>query len=128
MALTQQWALSMSGKDKRFYQELGTRMAEARKGLGMTQTQLAEQLGISQQTLAHYEVGRLRISVELLTTLAHTLNVHIEQLIEESPPEQAAKRGPTPKLQQQMEQISLLPRAKQKFVSEMLDRVIQHQV
>ncbi|GAB4360175.1 MAG: hypothetical protein Kow0060_15130 [Methylohalobius crimeensis] len=35
------------------------------------------------------------------------------------------KRGPTPKLQQQMEHVSLLPRAKQKFVMEMIDTVIQ---
>lgn len=36
-----------------------------------------------------------------------------------------SKRGPTPKLQQQMERVSLLPRAKQKFVIEMIDTVIQ---
>lgn len=35
------------------------------------------------------------------------------------------KRGPTPKLQRQIQQVSHLPRAKQKFVSEMLDAVIQ---
>ncbi|WP_234422185.1 hypothetical protein [Sedimenticola thiotaurini] len=35
------------------------------------------------------------------------------------------KRGPTPTLQRQIEQISQLPRAKQKFVMEMLDTVIQ---
>ncbi|WP_368502016.1 helix-turn-helix transcriptional regulator [Photobacterium sp. 1_MG-2023] len=38
-------------------------MAQTRKALGLTQNQVAEQLGISQQTLAHYEVGRLRIAV-----------------------------------------------------------------
>jgi hypothetical protein len=37
----------------------------------------------------------------------------------------AAKRGPMPKLQRQIEQVALLPKAKQKFVSEMLDTVIQ---
>ncbi len=38
-----------------------------------------------------------------------------------------AKRGPTARLQQQMDQISLLPRTRQKFVMEMLDAVIQQQ-
>ncbi|WP_199775610.1 hypothetical protein [Microbulbifer pacificus] len=37
----------------------------------------------------------------------------------------AAKRGPAPKLQRQIEQVALLPKAKQKFVSEMLETVIQ---
>ncbi|MCU7925717.1 MAG: hypothetical protein KZQ97_04655 [Candidatus Thiodiazotropha sp. (ex Dulcina madagascariensis)] len=39
----------------------------------------------------------------------------------------AAKRGPVPKLQRQIEQVTRLPKAKQKFVSEMLDTVIQQQ-
>lgn len=39
----------------------------------------------------------------------------------------ATKRGPMPKLQRQIEQLALLPKAKQKFVSEMLDTVIHQQ-
>ncbi len=35
------------------------------------------------------------------------------------------KRGPTPKLQRQLERVSRLPKAKQKFVSEMLETVLQ---
>jgi hypothetical protein len=35
------------------------------------------------------------------------------------------KRGPTPKLQQQVEKITRLPRSKQRFVSELLDTVLQ---
>lgn len=36
-----------------------------------------------------------------------------------------AKRGPTPKWQRQLERLSRLPKAKQTFVSEMLDTVLQ---
>lgn len=35
-----------------------------------------------------------------------------------------AKRGPSPKLQQHMEQISRLPKPKQKLVLEMLETVL----
>ena len=35
------------------------------------------------------------------------------------------KRGPASKLEQQVAQIRQLPRTKQKFVSEMLDTVLQ---
>jgi hypothetical protein len=36
----------------------------------------------------------------------------------------ASKRGPAPKLQQQIERITELPKFKQRFVSEMLDTVL----
>ena len=125
MALVQEWTGQMSSIDKLFYQELGQRIAAFRKAQEITQVQLAEILGISQQTVAHYEVGRLRISVELLTVLAKTLSVSVEEIIEAPNPNNATKRGPTSLLQKQIEQVSQLPRAKQKFVSEMLDTVIQ---
>ena len=65
---------------------MGKRIASARKALGMTQVKLAEQLGISQQTLAHFsEVGRLRISVNTLDELAKALDVSIESLVHEQP-------------------------------------------
>lgn len=115
--------------DKQFYQALGQRIAHYRKAVDMTQVQLAEALEISQKTLAHYEVGRLRISVEMLTTLAAKIGVSVEQLLEDDALQtgssKAAKRGPSSLLERQIAQVSQLPRAKQKFVSEMLDTVIQ---
>ncbi|MDH4154421.1 MAG: hypothetical protein OEV01_11605 [Nitrospira sp.] len=38
---------------------------------------------------------------------------------------EATKRGPTPKLQRQLERPSRLPKAKQKFVSEILATMLQ---
>ncbi len=100
-------------------------MAAARKASGLTEVQLAETLGIAQQTLAHYEMGRLRVAVALLPALAKALGVTVEELMgEETPP---AKRGPAPKLQQQIERIQKLPRAKQRFVMEMIDTVLAQQ-
>ncbi|WP_315942821.1 helix-turn-helix transcriptional regulator [Pseudoalteromonas holothuriae] len=125
MATIHNWTRHMSTIDKQFYLELGQRIASYRKAVDMTQTQLAEVLGISQKTMAHYKVGRLRISVEMLTNLAKTLGVSVEQLLEDDVPTKATKRGPTSLLERQIEQISQLPRTKQKFVSEMLDTVIQ---
>ena len=87
--------------------------------------QLAKTLGIAQQTLAHYEGGTLRIAVALLKTLAKTLNVSVEELIDESVTTVKNKRGPTSKLQQQIERVRQLPRAKQQFVAEMLEAVLQ---
>ncbi len=94
--------------------------------LGFTQTQVAEQLGISQQTLAHYEVGRLRIAVSTLVPLAEILHSSVDELLHGKEAAKGSnKRGPASKLQQQIEQVRKLPRAKQQFVMEMLDTVIQ---
>ncbi|MCP3871306.1 MAG: helix-turn-helix transcriptional regulator [Gammaproteobacteria bacterium] len=126
MALTPLGNGQMTPEDKQLYQALGQRIATARKALGMTQTQVAERLGISQQTLAHYEVGRLRIAVSTLVPLSEILNSSVDELIygKEAAKGQN-KRGPASKLQQQVDQVRQLPRTKQQFVMEMLDTVIQ---
>ena len=111
--------------EKVFYQTLGQRIAGLRKEQNITQVQLAETLGIAQQTLAHYEVGRLRVAVAMLPTLAKALSIPIEELLGEEGQVSKGKRGPAPKLQQQLEQISQLPKAKQRFVMDMLDTVLQ---
>jgi len=125
MAFNQKWINQMTSEDKQFYRELGQRIARFRKAQGLTQVQLAEILGIAQQTMAHYEGGSLRVAVALLKPLAKALAVSFEELIDEPIPAAKKKRGPSSKLQQQIEQIQQLPRAKQKFVMEMLDTVLQ---
>jgi len=118
----------MKTKDDAFFKRLGARIAQARKDQDMTQVQLAERLGIAQQTLAHYEVGRARIAADLLPVLAETLELSLdEMLIGEPAARPAGKRGPASRLQQQIDAIGQLPKAKQKFVVEMIDTVLaQH--
>jgi transcriptional regulator with XRE-family HTH domain len=114
---------SVTAIDMRFYRALGVRIAEARKAAGMTQVQLAELLRIPQQTLAHYEVGRVRIPAALVADCARLLAVPVETLMgEEAKP---SKRGPTPKLLQQVERIQRLPKAQQRFVMQMIDTALQ---
>lgn len=125
MALTSRWNSQMTPEDKQLYQELGQRIATTRKALGLTQTQVAKQLGISQQTFAHYEVGRLRIAVATLMPLAEILNTSADELVYGKAAKGNNKRGPASKLQRQVEQVSQLPRTKQQFVMDMLDTVIQ---
>ena len=123
MASATNWIYRVTPQDKRFYQALGKRIAERRKAQGLTQVELAERLGVSQQTLAHYEVGRLRVAVAMLPVLARELAVPVEDLV--GVPVTKGKRGPAPKLQRQIEQIQKLPRSRQRFVMQMLDTVLQ---
>ncbi|MCP4278292.1 MAG: helix-turn-helix domain-containing protein [Gammaproteobacteria bacterium] len=120
--------MAISPDERAFFVELGARIAELRKAQGITQIQMAEGLGVSQQTVNSYEVARRRVPVSALPTLARLFNVTTDELLGEVRGKQASgKRGPMPKLQRQIELVARLPRAKQKFVSEMLDTVIQQQ-
>lgn len=56
--------------------------------------------------------------------LARTLSITIEELIGVSPKSSNSKRGPAPKLQQQLEQLSRLPKAKQRLVSQVIESVL----
>lgn len=113
----------MTQDEKEYFKVLGSRVAHLRKELGLTQVQLAEKLGISQQMVASYEVGRRRIPVSMLPSLAHALKVQTDALLGNETGAHS-KRGPTPKWQQQIEAISQLPRAKQRFVTQMLETVL----
>ncbi len=74
-----------------------------------------------------YEVGRRRMPVSSLPVIARYLGIAIEELIGVSPSASARKRGPTPKIQQQMERIQRLPRTQQRFVMQMIDTVLAQQ-
>jgi transcriptional regulator with XRE-family HTH domain len=109
----------MTQEEKAFFKALGARIAASRQDSGMTQVQLAQTMGVSQQTVASWEVGRRGVPVSNLPLLARTLGLSVEALIgEKAAP---AKRGPTPKMQQQIERLSRLPQAKQRVVMEMLE-------
>lgn len=124
MAVQTLLPLIMNAKDEDFFKTLGARIAQARKSQGITQQQLAEQLGIAQQTLAHYEVARARVPASLLPTLAQLLTLSLDELIGTPLPKRRGKRGPTSRLQQQIEAVEQLPKTKQQFVSQMLDTVL----
>ena len=114
---------AMTSDERAFFQAMGERIADARKGLGMTQAQLADELGVAQQVVASYEVGRHRVPASFLPRLARTLAIPVEELIGEEP--QRSRRGPAPKLLQQIERIQRLPKSQQRFVMQMIDTALQ---
>lgn len=113
----------MAPDEQQFLKALGARIAQLRKDQGMSQRAMADGLGIAQQTYAHYEVGRIRMPVSLLPQIAQMFGVTSDDLLGRKMAA-AGKRGPASKLQQQIERLSQLPKAKQKVVIEMLDGVL----
>lgn len=72
----------MTPDEEAFYRALGERIAELRRQQDMTQQQLADELGLSQKTVGHYEVGRIRLQVHMLPPLAECLGVSIAALFD----------------------------------------------
>ena len=114
--------LLLSHKDPDFFVALGARISTLRKEAGMTQTQLAELLGCSQQHLVAYEKGRYRIPANLLLIVAEEFEVSLDELY--GVPRKRSKPGPASKIEQQVEKLARLPRAKQRLVAEMLDGIL----
>jgi transcriptional regulator with XRE-family HTH domain len=117
--------IAMNPEEKQFYLNLGKQIAALRNERGLTQAQLAEVLGISQQQMLSFEKGRRRIAVVTLSILSDTLGVDARELLGAGTGRSTNKRGPTPKLQRQLERLNQLPRSKQRFVSDMIDTVLQ---
>ena len=59
--------------------------------------------------------------------LAGTLGVSLEVLFGEETKPSRGKRGPAPQWQEHMEAIAKLPRAQQRFVTQMLETVLAQQ-
>lgn len=108
--------------EQQFLKALGARVAALRKEQGLSQQAVADELGIAQQTYAHYEVGRIRMPVSLVPEIAQFFGIGVDALL--GVKNGAGKRGPAPKLQRQIERIHQLPKARQKFVMEMLETVL----
>jgi transcriptional regulator with XRE-family HTH domain len=117
--------MTISTEDRQFFIELGERIASLRKTHNVTQATLAEALGVSQQTVQAYEVGRRRIPVSALPAVAKVLEVPLDELFGlKIKPKRGGKRGPPSQLELNIERIHELPKSKQRFVNQMLETVL----
>jgi transcriptional regulator with XRE-family HTH domain len=119
--------MTISSEERAFFVSLGERIASLRRANNITQVQLAEALGVSQQTLQSYEVGRRRLPVSALPVVASTLSVSLEELFGASARaarSTSGKRGPASQLHQQIEAVAQLPKSQQQFVARMIKTVL----
>ena len=76
-------------------------VAEARKLRGMTQQELADALGTTQQTVQRYEVGQVNIRTDKLIAISQVLNVTLSYLLgmtSNPDPEEICETVPVPLL------------------------------
>ncbi len=115
------WPMTISDDDKDFFERLGSRIAQLRRQHGLTQAQVAAELGVSQQTTLSFEKGRRRVPVSALPKLAKLFRVSIEELLDDSGKATRPRRGPPSKIEQQVERIRTLPKREQDHLMKVLD-------
>lgn len=59
----------------------GERLARIRKGRGLTQSKVGKILGITQNMVSDYEVGRSRLNDEMLARFSEVLNVSVDKIL-----------------------------------------------
>ncbi|MGM0601250.1 MAG: helix-turn-helix domain-containing protein [Candidatus Rifleibacteriota bacterium] len=105
--------------------EHGKRLAELRKAAGLTQVEVAKELGIPQRTLSFYEREARQIPQNLVRPLAELFGVAPEIILGLGE-EQQKKRGPKSRLERMFEKASQLPKTKQELIIKLLGEVIEN--
>ena len=108
---------------EKFAKELGARIAAYRREQSLSQTQLGGLVGQSQQVVADYETGRRRIPACNVAAIADALGISVAALIDGTT-QRKSRRGPASRIDQLAEQVSKLPRSRQKFVVEMIENAL----
>lgn len=104
----------------------GDRLARLRKARGFTQTELGDQLGLSQRLMSYYEHEGGRPPGHLLPRLAEILGVSVDVLLGV----EQAKEPPPPKhsrLWRKLRAIEELPEADRKAVLRFVDALLARQ-
>ena len=75
---------------------LSERIVQLRKALGLSQEQLAEQVGVSRQSISKWETGQSAPELEKLVTLSKIFHVSIDELLGNAPAAAEPPTCPTP--------------------------------
>ena len=104
----------------------GQRLHALRESAGLTQQQIADQLGMSQRAYSHWERRPVALRPDQLQNLAAALSLPVEELLGHG---ESKKRGagPVGKMRYLFEAASGLPRSQQQKVIALLEAfVAQH--
>jgi len=98
---------------------IGRRLADIRKSKGLTQTQLADLIGINQRLVSDYETGRLALSADMLARFGMALRCSLDTFFDlsfEIPKEKTSLR-----LVKRMNAIDAMPEHIKKHILQVID-------
>ena len=107
---------------------LGERIAALRERAGLSQTQLADKLGIGQQTVGYWERRAVALKPAQIEAIAAALGCTPQEILGFAVPKTRGS-GPTGKARQVFERVSQLPRAtQQRILANVEDALTAYQV
>lgn len=106
--------------------ELGERISALRERAGLSQTQLAQKLGIGQQTVGYWERRAVVLKPAQIEAVASALGCTPQEILGLPQPKTRGS-GPVGRLRQVFEQASKLPRSQQAKVAEFLEAFVERQ-
>lgn len=95
-----------------------------RKQKGLTQEQLASDLGITQTLISKYETGRLQISAEMIVRFAKALNVSSDTILGIQD-DDSDGYSPSLKIMRRLREIENMAPSDQKALLKTIDKYIQ---
>lgn len=105
----------------------GARLSTMRRRAGLSQAELAQAIGETQQNIAFWELSSKPPRSDVLPKLAKALDVSIEDLLGDKDPKPHRKPGPISKLQRVIELVGSLPRNKQILVIQFVETLVDQQ-
>lgn len=110
-------------ESRAFHRALGKRVYQLRKARQLTQDELAQALGVSQQTVFAIELGERRVPVSLVPALTRALNVSCEELLGIKPLRPPRQGRMSPKLERHIETIKQLNRTERRFIMRLAETI-----
>ena len=105
---------------------LAKRLAELRQAAGLSQSQLADKVGVNASNIAFWELSGTPPRGEVLPTMAQALGVSVDELLGVTPPK-PKKQAAKGRLQQVFESASKLPRRQQQKIAGVVEALVaQH--
>jgi len=104
----------------------GARLHAAREAAGLSQSQIAEKMGVTQTAYGVWERYPVALRPDQIEQLANVLNVSVEYLFGRDSVKSRGK-GPAGKLRQVFEKASQLPRHQQNKVAEFVEAFVERQ-
>ncbi len=106
----------------------GKRMAALRREHGLSQAEFGRRVGLSRGMVAYYESCAKNPTLEFIEKVAAAFDVPVGKLLDrEAAGSTRRKPGPASRLQQLTDELSRLPRSKQRVVVEMLEGFLHRQ-
>lgn len=68
-------------RDEQLYQDIGIQIEKFRVKHGLTQSQLANQCGLTRTSIVHIERGRQKLPIDRLYSIAEALQISVHDLL-----------------------------------------------